>query len=93
MDENIRLTGKVVVQDLFHLLHFPVALFQGQIPGQDEVEVDEDPAAGPAGPELVHVDPEVLVPKLSCIAPSAPTSTYDDVPIDPGISTGWPTSA
>src|SRR6059058_4913865 len=31
-----------------------------------------------------------VVPKVSCMAPSAPTSTQDAVPIDPGISTGWP---
>ena len=28
-----------------------------KIPGQDEVEVDEDAGAGPAGPELMDVDP------------------------------------
>ncbi len=34
--------------------------------------------------------PWQVVPKLSLSEPAAPTSTYDDVPIEPGISTGWP---
>ena len=37
-----------------------MALFQEQVPGQNQVEVDEDPAAGPAGPELVQIDPDVF---------------------------------
>ena len=57
MDEDIRLPVKMIVEDCFQLFDLSVAGFQGKIPGQDEVEVDEDMGAGPAGPELMDVDP------------------------------------
>ena len=57
MDEDIRLPLKMIVEDFFQLFDLSVAGFQEKIPGQDEVEVDEDVGAGPAGPELMDVDP------------------------------------
>ena len=57
MDEDIRLPLKMIVEDFFQLFDLSVAGFQEEIPGQNEVEVDEDAGAGPAGPELMDVDP------------------------------------
>ena len=57
MDEDIRLPVKIIVEDCFQLFDLSVAGFQGKIPGQDEVEVDEDAGAGSPGPELMDVDP------------------------------------
>ena len=57
MDEDVRLPPIMIVEDLLQLFDLSVAGFQGEIPGQNEVEVDEDAGAGPAGPELMDVDP------------------------------------
>ena len=59
MDEDVSLTRKIIVQDLFQLFDFIMAGLQGEVPGQDEMEVDKDAGAGPAGPELVDVNPHM----------------------------------
>ena len=57
MDEDIRRSPKMLVEDVFQLFDLSVAGFQEKIPGEDKVEIDEDMGAGPAGPELMDVDP------------------------------------
>ena len=50
MDEDVRLALILIVEDLLQFFDFRMALLQGEIPGQDEVEVDKDMGAGPSGP-------------------------------------------
>ena len=57
MDEDVGLPLKIIVEDFFQLFDLSVAGFQQEIPGQDEMKVDEDAGAGPAGPELMDVNP------------------------------------
>ena len=57
MDEDVCLPLKIIVEDFFQLFDLSVAGVQGEVPGQNEVKVHEDAGAGPAGPELMDVDP------------------------------------
>ena len=60
VDENVSLAAEVGVEHLLQLFDLPVHLLEGEIPGQDQVEVAQHPAAGAPGPEAVDVDPGVF---------------------------------
>ena len=59
MDEDIRLPVKMIVENSFQLFNLSVAGLKGKIPGQDEVEVDEDAGTGSPSPKLMDVDPHI----------------------------------
>ncbi len=65
MDVDLGLIPIVGFKDLLQFLNFLVALLQTEILGQDEMKIHIQAFSGPAGPELVDIDPASFSDVLS----------------------------
>src|SRR4030042_3205999 len=57
MDEDIRGLAEMGLENFLQVLDLPVAFFQGEVSGQNQVKIHVDAIAGAAGPKLGHVNP------------------------------------